>query len=66
MVTTRNMMTRRTTTMTTLLFDITTNLVVGCIPGRERGEVISTITMKKMKMQEEGQGRQGTTTRDKD
>ena len=53
-VTTRDMTTRRTTSMATLFFDVTTNLVVRCIPGRERGWVISTMAIKKMRMREEG------------
>ena len=55
-VTARNMTTRRATTMTTLFFDVTTNLVVDAFLA-ERGEgVFSTMTMKKMRMREEGQG----------
>ena len=36
-VATRNMTARRTTSMATSFFDVATNLVVRCIPGRERG-----------------------------
>ena len=36
----------RTSLTTTLVFDTTTNLVVGSIPGREKGVVISTTMTK--------------------
>ena len=40
------MMKVRTSLTTTFVFDSTTNLVVGLIPGRERGVVIATTMTK--------------------
>ena len=50
--------------MTTSFFDVTTSLLVDAFLAERGGGVFSTMTMKKMRTREEGQGRQWMTTRE--